>query len=75
MDWLLVGIPVTAVAAGLFAIALLRASRLLRHVEEDTRALAELSAVRSPSGRSFFSHGDAIWDLAGQLEDPDAALR
>ena len=27
MDWLLVGIPVTAVAAGLFAIALLRASR------------------------------------------------
>ena len=70
MDWLWIGVPASAVAAGLFAVALLRASRLLKPVENETRALAELGQVQSPSGRSFFPDGDAIWELAECLEDP-----
>ena len=73
MDWLWIGIPAGGLAAGIFAVALLRASRLLRRVEGETRALAELGAVESPSGTPVFPDDDSIWELAGSLEDP--ALR
>jgi hypothetical protein len=69
MDWLWIGIPAIALAAGLFPFALLRASHGLRQVDEETRALAALGSVESPNGTPFFPDADSIWELAGSLED------
>jgi hypothetical protein len=70
MDWLLIGTFALGLADALFAVALLRASDRLDVTEPETKALAELSRVESPSGRRFFPDEDAVWDLAETLEDP-----
>jgi hypothetical protein len=69
MDWLWIGIPASTLAVGAFAMALLRASRVLRPLDGETRALASLGGVRSPNGRPFFADADSIWELAESLED------
>jgi len=71
MDWLLIAIPAGGLAAAVFTVALSRAATALRHVEAETRALAELGMVESPSGKPFFPDGNSIWELAGQLEDSE----
>jgi hypothetical protein len=70
MEWLLVGALVLGLADVVFGVMLFRASNGLDAVDEETRALAELASLKSPSGRPFFPDGDSVWDLAGSLEDP-----
>ena len=71
MDWPWISVLAIGLATGVFAVAFLRASRVLRQVEGETRALAELGLVKSPSGRPFFPDGACVWELAGFLEDPE----
>ena len=71
MDWLLIAIPVGGLAGALFAVSLSRAATSLRRVEDETRALAELGLVESPTGKPFFPDGNSIWELAGHLEDSE----
>jgi hypothetical protein len=70
--WLWMVIAVVGLGTWLFAYALLCSTHVLQDVEDETRALAVLGQVESPSGRPFFPTGDSLWDLAGQLEDLSA---
>ncbi len=70
MEWILIGTAVVGLADVAFAIVLFRASDGLDVVDEETRALAELGNLEGPSGQPFFADADAVWDLAGSLEDP-----
>ena len=56
-----------------FALALGRASRNVKPVDDRTIALTELTDLKSPSGKPFYPEEDSFWDLAESLDDVDEA--
>ena len=68
MELLIIGLIVAFVVVAIFALSLGAAADSVPSSEAETRALTDLTQVRSPSGKSFFPTDESIWDLAESLE-------
>jgi hypothetical protein len=74
MEWLIIGLVVAFVLVAIFALSLGAAADSVPSSEAETRALTDLTQVRSPTGKRFFPTDESIWDLAESLEtlpEPD----
>lgn len=73
---LLIVVIVAVSALAALAVAALGATFRRGHDHDaEAQTLADLSELRSPSGKSFFPDGDSVLELAEALEDAGVARR